>query len=73
LDNNSLNPTQNLKNNHITIRRVKDIARKCSNLLYSNPYVPIEDIEIISVIIEEFIDHFHHGKEEKAIFQKQKI
>lgn len=65
--------TQNLKNDHITIRRVKDIARKCSNNLYANKYVPIEDIEIISVIIEEFVDHFHHGKEEKAYFPEEKI
>ncbi|MGN6350663.1 MAG: hemerythrin domain-containing protein [Candidatus Nitrosocosmicus sp.] len=67
-----LNPTQNLKNDHITIRRVKDIAGKCSNLLYSNQYVPIEDMEIMSVIIEEFIDNFHHGKEEKAYFPQTK-
>lgn len=64
--------TQNLKNDHITIRRVKNIAQRCSNLLYSNQYVPIEDIEIISVIIEEFVDHFHHGKEEKAYFPETK-
>ena len=63
-----LNATQNLKNDHITIRRVKDIAQKCSILLYSNKNIPIEDIEIISVIIEEFVDHFHHGKEENAYF-----
>ena len=63
-----LNATQNLKNDHITIRRVKDIAQKCSILLYSNKNIPIEDIEIISVIIEEFVDYFHHGKEENAYF-----
>jgi len=68
----SLNSTQNLKNDHIIIRRVKDIARRCSILLYSNHPVPIEDIEIMSVIIEEFIDHFHHGKEEKAYFPQTK-
>ena len=67
-----MNATQNLKNDHITIRRVKDIAQKCSNKLYANQYVPIEDIEIISVIIEEFVDHFHHGKEEKAYFPDTK-
>jgi hemerythrin-like domain-containing protein len=69
---NNLNSTQNLKKDHITIRRVKDIALKCSNLLYSNQYIPIEDMEIISVIIEEFIDNFHHGKEEKAYFPETK-
>ncbi len=63
-----LNATQNLKNDHVTIRRVKDIAQKCSRMLYSNEHIPIEDIEIISVVIEEFVDHFHHGKEEKAYF-----
>ncbi|MGN6624442.1 MAG: hemerythrin domain-containing protein, partial [Candidatus Nitrosocosmicus sp.] len=72
MDDKILNPTQNLKNDHITIRRVKDIAGKCSNLLYSNQYVPIEDMEIMSVIIEEFIDNFHHGKEEKAYFPQTK-
>ena len=34
--------------------------------------VPIEDIEIISVVIEEFVDHFHHGKEETAYFPETK-
>lgn len=67
-----MNATQNLKNDHITIRRVKEIAQNCSNKLYTNQYVPIEDIEIISVIIEEFVDHFHHGKEEKAYFPDTK-
>ena len=69
---NNLNSTQNLKKDHITIRRVKDISLKCSRLLYSNKYVPIEDMEIISVVIEEFIDNFHHGKEEKAYFPETK-
>ena len=41
-------------------------------MLYSNKHIPIEDIEILSVIIEEFIDHFHHGKEEKAYFPETK-
>ena len=41
-------------------------------MLYSNEHMPIEDLEILSVIIEEFIDHFHHGKEEKAYFPETK-
>lgn len=68
----ALNATQNLKYDHITIRRIKNIAQTCSNKLYANKHVPIEDIEIISVIIEEFVDHFHHGKEEKAYFPDTK-
>ncbi len=64
--------TQDLKNDHITIRRIKDIASKCSKKLYEAKYVPIEDIEVISVVIEEFVDHFHHGKEETAYFPETK-
>jgi hemerythrin-like domain-containing protein len=67
-----LNATQNLKHDHITIRRIKNIAQTSSNKLYGNKNVPIEDIEIISVIIEEFVDHFHHGKEENAYFPDTK-
>lgn len=67
-----MNSTKNLKNDHVTIRRVKNIAKKCSDILYSNGYVPIEDIEIISVIMEEFVDRFHHGKEENAYFPETK-
>jgi hemerythrin-like domain-containing protein len=67
-----LKSTQDLKKDHITIRRIKDIALKCSNRLYEAKHVPIEDIEIISVVIEEFVDHFHHGKEEKAYFPETK-
>lgn len=45
-----------------------DIALKYSDKLYANENIPIEDIEIISAIIEEFVDRFHHGKEEQAYF-----
>jgi hemerythrin-like domain-containing protein len=67
-----LSSTKNLKNDHITIRRVRNIAQKCSDNLYSNKEVPLEHMEIISVIIEEFVDNFHHGKEEKAYFPETK-
>ena len=67
-----MSSTKNLKKDHITIRRVRNIAQKCSNNLYSNKEVPLEHIEIISVIIEEFVDNFHHGKEEKAYFPETK-
>jgi hemerythrin-like domain-containing protein len=60
--------TQNLKQDHKTARRIRDIAQTCSDKLYSNEDVPLEDIEIISVVIEEFVDRFHHGKEEQAYF-----
>jgi hemerythrin-like domain-containing protein len=67
-----LDATQDLKQDHITVRRLRDIAQICSNKLYANENIPIEDIKIISVIIEEFVDRFHHGKEEQAYFPETK-
>jgi hemerythrin-like domain-containing protein len=50
------------------VRKLGSIAKRCSEVLYTNKNIPIEDIQIISVVIEEFVDAFHHGKEEKAYF-----
>lgn len=61
--------TADLKHDHFTLKRVGEIAQRCSDKLYAGDEdIPIEDIEILSVVIEEFIDAFHHGKEEKAYF-----
>jgi hemerythrin-like domain-containing protein len=60
--------TDNLLQEHLIVRRIGNIAQRCSDRLYANEDIPIEDIQIISVVIEEFIDAFHHGKEEKAYF-----
>ena len=68
-----MSATQDLKEDHIIVRRLGSIAQKCSNKLSANKPIPLEDIKIISVIIEEFVDSFHHGKEEKVYFPKQKI
>jgi hemerythrin-like domain-containing protein len=63
-----MSATQDLKEDHIIVRRLGSIAQKCSNKLSANEPIPLEDIKIISVIIEEFVDSFHHGKEEKVYF-----
>lgn len=60
--------TRELVQDHVVIRQVRDIAQKCSDRLYAGDDIPLEEIEIISVVIEEFVDAFHHGKEEKAYF-----
>ena len=64
--------TSDLKNDHITVRRLGTIVQNCSDKLYLNQDIPIEDIELISVIIEEFVDRFHHGKEEQVYFSETK-
>jgi hemerythrin-like domain-containing protein len=63
-----LNASENLKQDHLIVRRLGIIAQQCSNKLSANNSIPIEDIEILSVVIQEFVDRFHHGKEEKAYF-----
>lgn len=68
----TLHSTQDLKNDHIIVRRLRHIAERCSDKLYANENVPIEDIEIISVVIEEFVDSFHQHKEEQAYFPTTK-
>src|SRR6185312_15852247 len=68
-----MSTTQDLKEDHIIVRRLGSIAQKCSNKLSANEPIPIEDIKIISVIIEEFVDSFHHGKEEKAYFPETEV
>jgi hemerythrin-like domain-containing protein len=60
--------TDSLMQEHIIVRRIGNIAQRCSDRLYANKDIPIEDIQIISVVMEEFIDALHHGKEEKAYF-----
>lgn len=60
--------TENLLQEHLIVRKLASIAKKCSDELYTNKNIPIEDIQIISVVIEEFVDAFHHGKEENAYF-----
>jgi hemerythrin-like domain-containing protein len=60
--------TANLKHDHVTIKRVGAIVQRCPDKPYVDDDKPIEDIEILSVVIEEFIDAFHYGKEEKAYF-----
>ena len=64
--------TQNLKQDHVIARRIRDITQACSDKLYANIDIPLEDIKIISVVIEEFVDKFHHGKEEQAYFPQTK-
>jgi hemerythrin-like domain-containing protein len=64
----STSATRDLKHDHVLIRRIRDISQKCSDGLYEHRDIPVEDVQIICVVIEEFIDAFHHNKEEKAYF-----
>jgi hemerythrin-like domain-containing protein len=57
-----LNATKDLKQVHLTVRRLGEITQRCSEKLYANENIPFEDLKIISTVIEEFVDRFHRGK-----------
>jgi hemerythrin-like domain-containing protein len=68
-----LNATSDLKNDHLLVRRLGVVIQMISDKLYDEidngkSDMPLEDIEIASVIMEEFVDRFHHGKEEQGYF-----
>jgi hemerythrin-like domain-containing protein len=60
--------TDNLREEHKIARRLRDIAKNCSNKIYAGYDIPFDDIRSIIIVIEEFIDRCHHGKEECAYF-----
>jgi len=62
--------TSDLKKDHLFVRRFGEVIQKCSDKIYAGKDgdILLEDLEIASVIMEELIDTFHHGKEEEAYF-----
>ena len=62
--------TSDLKKDHLFVRRFGEVIQKCSDKIYADEDsdILLEDLEIVSVVMEELIDTFHHGKEEKAYF-----
>ncbi len=60
--------TESLREDHITIKRLRDIAKRYSDLLYDGVDIPYDDIKELIILIEEFIDKCHHSKEECSFF-----
>jgi hemerythrin-like domain-containing protein len=62
--------TSDLKKDHLFVRRFGEVIQKCSDKIYTgkDSDILLEDLEIVSVVMEELIDTFHHGKEEEAYF-----
>lgn len=65
-----MNATSDLKKDHLFVRRFGEVIQKCSDKIYADndSDILLEDLEIASVIMEELIDTFHHGKEEEVYF-----
>ena len=62
--------TSDLRKDHLFVKRLGKVIQKCSDKIYADEDsdILLEDLEIVSVVMEELIDTFHHGKEEKAYF-----
>jgi hemerythrin-like domain-containing protein len=63
-----MSATDDLLEDHVFIRRLQAVIEKCYTLLYENRDVPFGDLVKIADMIEQFVDQFHHGKEENSYF-----
>ena len=57
-----------LREDHKHIKRLDKIIVKCYTAIYAGKYVPLNDIEKITVIISEFLDSIHYSREEDSYF-----
>ena len=60
--------TEILRNDHRQIRRLEKIIVKCYTKLYEGRDIPFSDIEIITLIMSEFLDAVHYAREEDQYF-----
>jgi hemerythrin-like domain-containing protein len=65
-----MSATEDLLQDHIFIRRLQVVIEKCYIRLHEGNEIPIGDLVKIADIIEQFVDQFHHGKEENSYFPK---
>ncbi len=63
-----MSATEDLQQDHVFIRRLQAVIEKCYTLLYEGKAVPSGDLIKITDMIEQFVDQFHHGKEENSYF-----
>ena len=57
-----------LRKDHEQIKRLEKIVNKCYHELYAGKTIPFSDIEIISLVISEFLDSIHYSREEGSYF-----
>ena len=57
-----------LRKDHEQIKRLEKVVNKCYHELYAGKSIPFSDIEIICLIISEFLDAIHYSREESSYF-----
>jgi hemerythrin-like domain-containing protein len=57
-----------LRKDHQQIKRLEKIINKCYHELYAGKNIPISDLELITLVIAEFLDSIHYSREENSYF-----
>jgi hemerythrin-like domain-containing protein len=60
--------TEILRNDHRQIRRLEKIVARCYTKLSEGMDVPFSDIDIMVLIMSEFLDAIHYAREEDQYF-----
>ena len=63
-----MSATDLLRKDHQQIKRLEKIVSKCYHDLYAGKNIPFSDIELITLIISEFLDSIHYSREENSYF-----
>lgn len=63
-----MQPTEVLKNEHQTVLTVLDLLEKVGTKIRSGQEIKTEYLDQLLKILKEYVDHCHHGKEEKILF-----
>ena len=63
-----MSATEFLRKEHEQIRRLDKVIIKCYNDLYAGKSIPLDDLQRIVRIIEEFFDSIHYSREEDSYF-----
>ena len=60
--------TESLRNDHRQIRRLGEVILRCYTCLEEGRDVPLPDMKRITLVISEFLDSVHYGREENSYF-----
>lgn len=63
-----MSATDALREDHRQIRRLERVIIRCYTELYAGRDVPLEDIQRIVAVMEDFLDSVHYSREEDSYF-----
>ncbi|MHA7646343.1 hemerythrin domain-containing protein [Nitrosopumilus sp. S4] len=63
-----MSATDTLREDHRQIKRLDQVIIKCYTELYAGKDIPLNDIDKITLVIEEFLDSIHYSREEDSYF-----